>query len=198
MDRAGLIEVLLEARAWCAQPDNDFSWSSWHDAVHALREIDGWIEHLREGGRGAGGIAIIFLPTGPLQELALSSGWGREFIGLADRFDAAVETDRVEIACAECGQPAAVVEADGDQFRRDTFTGLLTQPLTEAARAALHTTDPPLALYALDPELAPFYCPECRRAYCKDHWQTLNVFDGDALDAIRGTCPRGHERMLDD
>ena len=193
MDRAGLIQVLTEARAWCARPDNDFSWSSWADTEHALQEIDSWLDHLRQGGRGVGGIATIFLPTGPLQELALSSGWGSEFIALADRFDAAADAERVEIRCDECGQPAAVVEADGDQLRRDTFTGLLLQPLSEAARAALHSSDPAAALYALAPELAPFYCPECRRTYCQLHWNTIDV-----LDAIRGTCPRGHERLLED
>jgi hypothetical protein len=27
------------------------------------------------------------MPTGPLQELSLDSGWGAEFVDLADRFD---------------------------------------------------------------------------------------------------------------
>ena len=34
--------------------------------------------------------AVLYLPTGPLQELSLDSGWGEEFVALADRFDAAV------------------------------------------------------------------------------------------------------------
>lgn len=193
MDRDGLIEVLAEAREWSARPDNSFAWSSWADTADALNELDGWLEHLRDGGRGVGGIATIFAPTGPLQELALSSGWGETFIELADRFDAAADADRATVTCVVCGEPAGVVEADGDQLRRDTFTGLLVQPLTEAAVKAINAPDPAAALYALDPELTPFYCPQCERSYCSAHWATQQISDG-----IRGTCPNGHQRMLDD
>jgi hypothetical protein len=33
---------------------------------------------------------VLFLPTGPIQEVSLSSGWGDEFLQLAERYDAAV------------------------------------------------------------------------------------------------------------
>jgi len=29
----------------------------------------------------------LFAPTGPIQEVSLSSGWGQEFLELAERFD---------------------------------------------------------------------------------------------------------------
>ena len=32
-------------------------------------------------------IRVLFAPTGPIQEVSLSSGWGHEFIKLAERFD---------------------------------------------------------------------------------------------------------------
>lgn len=58
------------------------------------------------------------------------------------------------------------------------------------------------ALYAIDLEYAPFYCPACGAAYCADCWRTWNVFDHDELpgwlEEVRGTCPRHHERMLMD
>jgi hypothetical protein len=40
-------------------------------------------------------ISFLILPTGPLQELSLDSGWGDEFVALAARIDAALadETD---------------------------------------------------------------------------------------------------------
>ena len=88
--RAVLVQVLRDARALLARPDNDFDWSSWLDAEHALREVDGLIGELEGGGlppRGA--IEILFLPTGPMQEVALSSGWGDAFLAVADRYDAA-------------------------------------------------------------------------------------------------------------
>jgi hypothetical protein len=33
---------------------------------------------------------VLFLPTGPIQEVSLSSGWAQEFLDLADRYDQAV------------------------------------------------------------------------------------------------------------
>jgi len=87
-----LIAVLREAREFLARPDNDFAWSSWDDAAAALREIDGFISRIEVGDmpeRSA--IELLFLPTGPIQEVSVSSGWGQQFLRLADRFDAAVE-----------------------------------------------------------------------------------------------------------
>jgi hypothetical protein len=90
-DRQALLDVLRETRAMLALPDNEFMWSSWEDADAALAEMDGLIERLEAGGlpyRGA--ISILFTVTGPIQETAMSSGWGDEFLVLADRCDAAV------------------------------------------------------------------------------------------------------------
>lgn len=56
-------------------------------------------------------------------------------------------------------------------------------------------------LFALEPEYAPFYCPPSNASYCADRWDRWDVFDDempDWHDSIRGRCPRGHERMLDD
>lgn len=69
-------------------PTNDFSWSGWEDADEASLEIGGIIDRLRQGVPA--NTELYFLPTGPLQELSLSSGWGDEFIELANRYDAAV------------------------------------------------------------------------------------------------------------
>ena len=63
--------------------------------------------------------------------------------------------------------------------------------------AALATRDP-AALYAIDFELAPFWCPKCAASYCGDHYRTVTVYDEGYFDCIRGTCPAGHERMLED
>jgi len=86
-----LIEILRETRSFLARPENNFDWSSWKDAPTALRELDGIISRLESGvlpERSA--IELLFLPTGPVQEVSLSSGWGEEFLKLARRFDRAV------------------------------------------------------------------------------------------------------------
>jgi hypothetical protein len=192
-----LIDVLLEARRLIALPGNDFSWSSFVDRAAALEEIDGGISRLREGATDTGDMAVLFLPTGPIQEVSLSSGWGDEFVALADRFDRAccVLVGKAIHYCRLCEQEAARLTCAGGEFRRETFTGTLTQPETASVRSAIADA---AALYALDPELAPFYCAECRHTYCGDHWQREDVFEEDFHDCIRGTCPEGHARMLED
>jgi hypothetical protein len=59
----------------------------------ALQEIDDLIVAL-EGGQTPPRprMSVLFAPTGPIQEVSLSSGWGEEFLALAARFDAAAET----------------------------------------------------------------------------------------------------------
>lgn len=185
-----LIDVMVEARRLVALPDNDFSYSSFIDQEAALKEIDTYIERLREGVTKTGGMSVLFLPTGPMQEVSLSSGWGDEFVALADRFDRAccVADGRAVHFCSQCGREAARLTCEGGVFRRQTFTGVLTQAETPEVRGALADA---AALYALDFELAPFYCPDCRASYCDTHWRR------ELRDGIRGTCPEGHHRLLE-
>lgn len=63
--------------------------------------------------------------------------------------------------------------------------------------AALATNDP-AELFAIDFELAPFWCPKCAASYCGDHYRAITLYDEGYFDCIRGTCPAGHERMLMD
>ena len=63
-------------------------------------------------------------------------------------------------------------------------------------RAALREADP-AALYAVDVELAPFWCPRCEASYDGASWPRWSVFHDDVWhDSCRGRCPHGHERML--
>jgi hypothetical protein len=90
--RQELASVLREARSLLALPGNDFAWSSWEDAGAALAEVDGLIATL-EAGRlpSRFAVSVLFAPTGPIQEVSLSSGWADEFLALAGRCDGAVE-----------------------------------------------------------------------------------------------------------
>jgi hypothetical protein len=36
-----------------------------------------------------GDLSVLFAPTGPIQEVSVSSGWGEAFLELAERFDRA-------------------------------------------------------------------------------------------------------------
>jgi hypothetical protein len=56
----------------------------------------------RAGRVPAYGASFVFLATGPMQEVALSSGWGDAFIALADRCGAALDALARQAAFA-CG-----------------------------------------------------------------------------------------------
>jgi hypothetical protein len=90
---ANLIDVLTRTRQLLLMPDNDFAWLQWDDAASAVRDIDRFIEVLREGKLPPRmNLSILFAPTGSLQEVSLSSGWGDEFIALSAQFDRAKES----------------------------------------------------------------------------------------------------------
>jgi hypothetical protein len=74
---AELTAILREARALVGGDD---------DAL--ARELDLHVERLRSGPIRMWTVGGLFLPTGPLQELAIEHGWGDAFLALADRFDA--------------------------------------------------------------------------------------------------------------
>jgi len=127
-----------------------------------------------------------FLPTGYLQDLAIAGGWGNEFLSLANRFDCARSGKAVHYC--DCGEEAATLLCEGGEFIRSTFTGTLIQPETANVRAAMGDAK---ALHAIDFELAPFYCPQCERTYCLNHW-TIRRTHG-----IRGFCPQHHDRLFE-
>jgi hypothetical protein len=90
--RRELVAVLREARALLSIPGNDFAWSSWEDAGAALREVDRLIAALEAGSLPPRlELSVLFAPTGPIQEVSLSSGWAEEFLALAARCDRAEE-----------------------------------------------------------------------------------------------------------
>jgi len=96
-----LINILREARSYLQRGRGDYSWSSWEDDQAALAEIDEIIRGLLIGETPPTVLNVLFAPTGPMQEVSLSSGWSNEFVALADRFDVAMAT-RV-CACIELG-----------------------------------------------------------------------------------------------
>lgn len=96
----------------------------------------------------------------------------------------------VEVAEAPC-QP-------GRQLAVSVFTSSITYGASFDEAAAEIDAGDVQALYRLDGEWAPFYCPACEACYCREHWRTWMDFDDGFYDCTWGTCPAGHTRMLDD
>ena len=89
-----LISIFEDARGLISDPGNDFAWSSWVGREDAVEELDGILSALRAGVLpGELSMEVLCAPTGPIQEVSLSSGWGGEFLALAERFDEAMAAD---------------------------------------------------------------------------------------------------------
>lgn len=91
MNRDALLRVLRETRQLLARGNNNFTWSSWENADAALAEIDALIECAGSNAQlDRQQLAVLFAPTGPIQEVSLSSGWAEAFLDLAARVDDAM------------------------------------------------------------------------------------------------------------
>lgn len=109
--RKKLAYVLREALTFLARPGNHFDWSAWDSFADAERELSDHIAALEAGELpNKLALSVLFAPTGPIQEVSLSSGWGAEYLDLARRFDAALSrayrwsglgaARRTDVACA--------------------------------------------------------------------------------------------------
>jgi hypothetical protein len=89
---AELVAVLRDARAMLASEGNNFACSSWwKSAADALNEVDRLIAALESGEHPRRlDLEVLFAPTGPIQEVSASRGWGAPFLALARRFNAAL------------------------------------------------------------------------------------------------------------
>ena len=90
-----LLQVLIVAKGLLADPRNTFDWSHWNDMNEATREFVEWIAKV-EGGQkfDRRKLSLLFAPTGNIQEVSLSSGWGDQFLELAEDYDRAIKKVR--------------------------------------------------------------------------------------------------------
>jgi hypothetical protein len=103
----------------------------------------------------------------------------------------------------DMGPPLRRQSQDRDGIVVDYFGGTAWKaagaPSYQAGREILSGQAPdPAALRRIDPELAPFYCPDCAQNYCRADWRTCVLFDDGFYDCTMGRCPNGHEHMIDE
>lgn len=86
--RALLVEVLHSSIELLSIEDNDFSWSSWENQAAAVAEVRSLLSVVEAGELPDRiNISVLFAPTGPIQEVSLSSGWADPFLKVAEQFD---------------------------------------------------------------------------------------------------------------
>ena len=85
-----LADVLAASIELLSIEDNDFSWSSWIDQAEAIAELQELLAITEAGALpDRGRTSMLYAPTGPLQEVSMSSGWAEPFLKVAERFDLA-------------------------------------------------------------------------------------------------------------
>jgi hypothetical protein len=86
--RQTLIDVLHSAIELLEMEGNDYAWSGWESEEEAIAEIERLLTLIESGNLpNRLDVAILFAPTGPIQEVSISSGWGETFLKLADWYD---------------------------------------------------------------------------------------------------------------
>lgn len=122
-------------------------------------------------------------------------------------------TDSVSLLCARCGRPAAIftlyaagmrqgIGRDSDRLVRTGFMGEVTKfgglDSLSQLLAALQQRDYAAARQH-DPDFIALHCWECDKDYCEQCWDIGPMeFDEGFYDCTNGTCPEGHEQMVDD
>ncbi len=74
-----MLRVLAEVRELLAQPDNDYSWSSFLDNDAALEEIDAIVAEIQSTGHAPLMLRVLFAATGPIQEARSAAAGATRF-----------------------------------------------------------------------------------------------------------------------
>lgn len=90
-----------------------------------------------------------------------------------------------------------------DEYRLSIQGGLVPVQFVLTAREPSVVADAvrsgdPKALFDIDPEYTPCWCPKCEACYCRRHWEAWPLFDDGFFDRVEGMCPDGHRRTLAD
>ena len=89
--RIQVLAVLDEVIDRLGRQDADYSYSSFASPESGIAEIDGYRDQFRAGVLRPVMLPLLFAPTGPIQEVAISSGWGDRFAELEAQIDAAFD-----------------------------------------------------------------------------------------------------------
>ncbi|UPT65836.1 MAG: hypothetical protein M0D57_15120 [Sphingobacteriales bacterium JAD_PAG50586_3] len=86
-----IIKILTIIRSKI-NPDTDVTWTPFDTVEELLNMIDNSIQGVKRKDKAViNELRYRFAPTATFQELAMSNGWGDEYLILADRFDEAIK-----------------------------------------------------------------------------------------------------------
>src|SRR5690242_8513451 len=90
---ARLSKVLLETKAFVGRSEESI-WAGLSPAEIAM-DLSIAAERIEKGEAiDSDHLNMLFAPTGPIQEIAISSGWSNDYMKLSSEFDALIEKCR--------------------------------------------------------------------------------------------------------
>lgn len=83
-----LLDVVNEVIAICEASPQHVDWAGYQDQGELLEDLHDHARRLRAGDTSRlSELRVLFLPSGPLQDIAIDSGWHNKYMTLASRFD---------------------------------------------------------------------------------------------------------------
>ena len=83
-----LLNILNEIKDIVDNPNTDMTWTSYCNEKEFIQELDLLINDFKKGVKGCiDRLKLLFAPSGILQEISLSNGWGERFNEISDGFD---------------------------------------------------------------------------------------------------------------
>jgi len=83
-----LIKQLNEIIELVSTRDTNMVWSTFDTKEVLILELENYIQRLKNSDFSSiEQLISLFLPTGDLQEIAISSGWGEEYLSISKKFD---------------------------------------------------------------------------------------------------------------
>ncbi len=85
-----IILEILETITTKITDDSNVVWTRYDNPAQLRAELASYLEQLRTGDTSClPKLSLNFAPTGTFQDLAISNGWGDEYLALAEAFDKA-------------------------------------------------------------------------------------------------------------
>ena len=83
-----LIKLLNKIIELVSTRDTNMVWSTYDTKEVLILELKNYIQRLQNNDFSPiEQLISLFLPTGDLQEIAISSGWGEEYLSISKKFD---------------------------------------------------------------------------------------------------------------
>ena len=92
MDITEAIRQISRLKNLLLLPTTDVMWSNYDSVNEAIKDLEEIEKGLKESDKNTiDKLCLLLAPTGNLQEIAISSGWGYEFLDIAAALDKAVQ-----------------------------------------------------------------------------------------------------------